>query len=481
MINLDIFWLFDMSKKVSLDWIDDNEKRIIDISDKIWENPELGLFEYKTAKLLSDEIERHGFKVDRGVAGMPTAFLATWGSGKPVIGIMGELDALPGLSQKTLPHRDPIEEGAPGHGCGHNIYGTSGMAGAIALKMAMEKANIPGTIKFYGCPAEESHGGKVFMVRDGLFDDVDACLSHHPWPSNSAGLCSGNAMNSVKFEFYGAASHAAMSPHLGISALDAVELMNMGVNYLREHMIEKARIHYVIESGGRQPNVVPDYARSWYYIRSPEREQVDQLYEKVLKIAEGAALMTGTTHKVKFLSGSYNLLPNKTLSELVTANMREIGAPKHTNEELDFAKELSKSFDPEQKKESMIRTQLPDWEKMVDEYFDERILDAWDEGTVNAGSSDVSDVSWNTPTIEFGTTSIVIGTLFHSWQFTAQTGMSIGHKSLIFASKVIATSAMDLMTKPDLLKKTREDWRKQLAGRVYKSPLPADLKPPLNQ
>ncbi|MCK4437807.1 amidohydrolase [Candidatus Bathyarchaeota archaeon] len=216
-------------KETAYKWIDENEKSIIEWSDKAWEFAELGLLEFKTSKYLSGIAEKHGFKVDRGVAEMPTAFVGTWSNGKgPTLGILGELDALAGISQKAVPYKEPIKEGAPGHGCGHNIYGTSGMAGAIALKMAMEKANIPGTIKFYGCPAEESHGGKVFMVRDGLFDGVDACLSHHPWPSNSAGLCSGNAMNSVKFEFYGAASHAAMSPHLGISALDAVELMNMG-------------------------------------------------------------------------------------------------------------------------------------------------------------------------------------------------------------------------------------------------------------
>ncbi|RLI10156.1 amidohydrolase [Candidatus Bathyarchaeota archaeon] len=469
-----------MSKDVALSWIDENEKRIIEISDKIWELAEVGLLEHETAKLLSKEIEKHGFRVERGVAGMPTAFVATWGSGKPVIGILGELDALPGLSQKPVPYKEPLKEGAPGHGCGHNIHGTSGMAGAIAVKVALEEAGIQGTVKFYGCPAEETLVGKVFMVRDGLFDGVDAVLSHHPGSANTAGIGSSNAMNSVKFHFYGAASHAAGSPEQGRSALDAAELMNVGVNYMREHVIQEARIHYIIEDGGHEPNVVPPYVRTWYYVRAPEREQVEQIYEWVLRIADGADLMARTTHRVEFLTGCYNLLPNKTLSELVVSNMREIGAPKHT-EELEFARELNESIPPEQKKESLRKSKRPGWEKMLDELFDERVLDAWNEGMVMAGSTDVSDVSWVTPTMEFSTTCCILGTPGHSWQFTAQTGTSIGHKSLIFASKVIAASALDLLTKPELLKKAREEWKERLGGRVYKPPIPADLKPPLHQ
>jgi len=470
-----------MSKEVALSWIDENERRIVEISDEIWEFAEVGLLEHKTSKLLSDEIEKNGFSIERGVAGMPTAFVATWGSGHPVIGVLGELDALPGLSQKPVPYREPLKEGAPGHGCGHNIHGTSGMAGAVAVKVAMEELGLPGTVKFYGCPAEETLVGKVWLVRDGYFEGVDAVLSHHPGSANTAGLSSSNAMNSVKFHFYGAASHAAGSPEQGRSALDAAELMNIGVNYMREHVIDKARIHYVIEDGGHQPNVVPPYVRSWYYVRAPEREQVDQIYERVLRIAEGADLMANTTHKVEFLTGCYNEMPSKTLSELVVANMREIGAPEHTEEELEFARELNKSIPPEQKKESLRKSKRPGWEKLLDEYFDDRVLDAWNEGMVSAGSTDVSDISWVTPTMEFGTTCRILGTPGHSWQYTAQTGMSIGHKSLIFASKVIAASALDLMTKPELLKKAQAELKERLAGRVYKPPIPADLKPPLHQ
>jgi aminobenzoyl-glutamate utilization protein B len=470
-----------MVKEVALSWIDENEKKIIEISDKVWEYAEVGLLELKTAKLISEEIEKHGFKVEREVAGMPSAFVGTWGSGRPVIGVMGELDALAGISQKVSPYRDPVKEGGSGHGCGHNIHGTSGMAGAIAIKTEMEANNIPGTVKFFGCPAEETLVGKVFMVRDGVFDGLDACLSHHPSRSNTAGLRSSNAMNSFKFHFHGRTAHSAGDPENGISALDAVELMSNGVNFMREHVIEKARIHYIVEIGGGQPNVVPEYARTWYYCRAPQRDQVEYIYNWILQIADGADKMARTTHEVEFLTGCYNKMPSKTLSDLVVKNMREIGAPKHTKEEIEFAKKLNESIPPELKKEGLRKSKLPDWEKMVDELFDERVLDPWDEGEEGGGSTDVSDVSWITPTMEFNTVCCMLGTPGHSWQYVAQSGMSIGHKGLIFASKIIAGSGLELLTNAELLKTAKEEWKKRLGGRVYKSPLPPDLKPPLHQ
>jgi aminobenzoyl-glutamate utilization protein B len=470
-----------MVKETALSWIDDNEKQIIKISDKAWEYAEVGLLEYKTSKLLADEVERHGFKVERGVAGMPTAFVATWGSGRPVIGVMGELDALAGVSQKAVPYKEPVVEGGPGHGCGHNIHGTSGMAGAIAIKREMEENDIPGTVRFYGCPAEETLVGKVWLVREGFFDGVDACLSHHPSSANTAGLGSSNAMNSVKFHFHGRTAHAAGDPENGISALDAVELMSNGVNFMREHIIEKARVHYVTEVGGGQPNVVPAYARTWFYVRAPEREQVEYIYNWVLQIADGADKMARTTHEVEFLTGCYNMLPNRGLSELVVRNMREIGAPVHTEEEIEYAKQMNESISPQSKKEGLRKSERPGWEKMLDELFDERVLDDWREGKVGAGSTDVSDVSWVTPTMEFGTACCMLGTPGHSWQFAAQSGMSIGHKGLMFASKVIAASGLELMTNPKLLSGVREEWGERLAGRSYKPPIPMDLKPPLNQ
>jgi len=468
------------AKQKALNWMSNNESRIIEISDRIWEFAELGLQEFKSSSLLAEELRKAGFKVEMGVAGMPTAFVATYGSGRPVIGVMGEYDALPGLSQKPLSTKEPLAEGAPGHGCGHNIHGTSGMAGAIGAKMAMEANGIRGTLKFFGTPAEESASGKVFMVRGGVFDDVEAVLSHHPSSMNTAGLSSSLANNSVKFHFYGVSSHAAGSPEQGRSAMDAVELMNVGVNFLREHVVQEARIHYVVEAGGDQPNVVPAYARSWYLIRAPERDQVDLIYNQVLEIARGAAIMTGTTHKVEFIKGVYNELPNRVLSELVVSNMREIGAPKYTEEEQRFAKEIAKTITPEMKRGSLRKSKRPGWEKLMDVDLDQSIPDAWNEGEVSPGSTDVSDVSWKAPTMEFGTATFVLGTPGHSWQNTAQSGMGIGHKSLVFAAKTISASVVDLLTKPELLKKVKDEFERKLAGRVYKSPLPPEVKPPLD-
>lgn len=469
-----------MVKESAFEWIEKNRERLIHISDTIWEYAELGLREYKSSKLLADELEKHGFKVERGVAGMPTTFVATWGSGKPVIGIMGEYDALPGLSQKVVPWREPLKPGAPGHGCGHNIHGTSGMAAAIAVKVAMEKHGLEGTVKFFGCPAEENFSGKVFMVRDGVFDGVDAVLSHHPSSMNAATLKSSLAINSARFHFYGKAAHAGGSPEEGRSALDAVELMNVGVNYLREHIIQDARIHYVIEKGGEQPNIVPEYARSWYYVRAPERDQVEYIYDWVVDIAKGAALMTRTRVEVEFLEGIYNLIPNRTLAELVVSNMREIGLPEYSEEDLKFAKEIAKTIPRESKINQLRKSGRPGWERLIDKLMDDEVPDPWGEGEVSHGSTDVADVSWQAPTLEFSTAAWVLGTPGHSWQAVAQSAAGTGHKSLIFASKVLAASVLDLLTNPGLLEKAKQEHRKRLKGRKYVSPIPPEHKPPLD-
>ncbi|MBD3170855.1 amidohydrolase, partial [Candidatus Bathyarchaeota archaeon] len=332
-----------MIKETAWKWIDEHREEFIEVSDKVWEYAELGLVEHKSAQLHVDTLREHDFRVEHGVAGMPTAFVATWGEGEPVIGFMGEYDALPGISNKPVPHKEWLIEDGPGHGCGHNIHGTSGFMAAIATKQVMEKEEIKGTIKVYGSPAEENYDGKAYLVREGYFKGVDACLSHHPGGMNVAGLASSNAVNSVKYEFHGKTAHAAGSPEQGRSALDAIELMNIGVNYLREHVVQEARIHYVIEEGGGQPNVVPDYARSWYYIRAPERSQVDTIYSRINKIAEGAAMMTDTEVKIDLIAAIYNKIPNRTLSELVTSNMREVGHPGWTEEELEFASEIAET------------------------------------------------------------------------------------------------------------------------------------------
>ena len=470
-------------KDTAYQWIDENEKKIIEWSDKVWDFAELGLLEFKTAEYLSNISEKAGFKVDRGVAEMPTAFMGTWsnGEGGPTIGILGELDALAGISQKPVPYKDPVKEGAPGHGCGHNIYGAGAVAAGIALKVAMEEHKIPGTIKVYGCPAEETLVGKIWMVKHGLFDGVDAVLAHHPSSANTAGTGSSNAMNSFKVHFYGRTAHSAGDPENGISALDAVELMSNGVNFMREHVIEKARVHYIHEETGGQPNVVPAYARTWYYNRAPQRAQVEEIYGWIMDIVKGANLMARTTSKVEFLTGCYDKLPNGVLASLIVDKMRDIGAPKFTEEDEAFATKMGEFVDIDKKMNSLQKSNRPDWQKLRDVNFDDRILDDYRAGMVGAGSTDVSDVSWVTPTIEFGTTCCMLGTPGHSWQFTAQNGMSIGHKGLIFSTKVHASAGLELLTKPDLLQKVKDEWVERLAGRVYKPPIPMDLKPPLDQ
>jgi len=471
-----------MAYRVANEWVDEHAALLIDAHQRIWEWAEVGLQELRTGKLLADILEEQGFAVERGVAGMPSAFVATYGSGAPTIGILAELDALPGLSQKAVPYREPAVEGGAGHGCGHCSYAASGLGAALAVKAALDAGVCGGTVKCFGCPAEETLVGKVFMIRDGYFDGLDACLGHHPGGANAASLTSSHAMNSAKFEFFGKASHAGGSPEQGISALDAVELMNVGVNYMREHVVQEARMHYVIEEGGHEPNIVPAYARSWYYVRAPERDLVDRYYAWMLRIADGADLMAGTTHKVRFLTGVHNTIPNRPLAERVVANMREISAPAYTAEELAFAKELGASVAKEQKRSGLRKSLLPDALELLDVDLNTRIYDPYGEGrSGSGGSSDVADVSWNAPTIEFSTAAFVVGCPGHSWQHTAVSGTSIAHKSTLYAAKVMAATALDLLAQPEQLAKVREDWQARMKGLTYQSPLPPDLQPPLDQ
>jgi len=470
-----------MSKKKIWDWIDEHRDEFIEVSDEIWEYAEYGLCEDKSSKLVAEKLREHGFRVEHGVAGMPTAIYAEWGEGRPVIAAQGEYDALPGISNKAVPWKEPLVVDGMGHGCGHNIHGASALAAAVAVRYALEEEGLGGTIRFYGTPAEENFGGKVYMAMEGLYDDVDACISHHPSSMNVADLSSSNATNSARFHYYGKTAHAAGNPEMGRSSLDAVELMNIGVNFLREHMIEKARVHYVIEEGGGQPNVVPDYARSWYYIRAPRRDQVDPLFERIKKIAEGAALMTGTELRIDHTGGLYNVIPSRALSEVVTANMREVGAPEYTEEELEFAAKIAESFPKESKIDGLRKRKVPDWERYVDVDLVTDILDPWDEGETSAGSTDVADVSWVTPAIEFGTACNVLGAPGHSWQFVACSGSSIGRKSLVFASKTMAGSIWDLMTKPELLERAKGEHGKRLEGQTYKPVGDPKRKPPLEE
>jgi len=469
-----------MIKEKAWKWIDDNKDQFIEVSDQIWGYAELGLVETQSSKTIEKKLRLHGFEIDMGVAGMPTALVATFGYNKPTIGIMGEYDALPGVSQKTIPVKEPLIEGGSGHGCGHNIHGVSGLTAAIALRYTLEKENLNGTVKFFGTPAEENYSGKVFMVREGLFDDVDACLSHHPGSINTARLSSSNAVNGVKFHYYGKTSHAAGNPEQGRSALDAIELMNLGVNFLREHIIDDARIHYVIEDGGGQPNVVPDYARSWYYIRAPERDQLEPIYQRILKIAKGAALMTETELEVEFIKAIYNKIPSKVLSDLVIKNMREIGTPEYTEEELEWARNLTSTVSRESKIGQLMKSKRPGWEKLVDVVMDTSVPDAWNDGIVSPGSTDVSDVSWKAPTMEFSTATWPLGVPGHSWMNVAGGAHSTGHKSLLFSSKVIAASGLELLMDEALREAAWKEHAERTMGKEYKTPIPEGMNPPLD-
>ncbi len=464
-----------MSKETAWKWIEDHKNELTKVCDDVWGFAEYGLLEEKSSRIIASTLEKHGFKVRLGVAGMPTAIVAEWGTGKPVIGLMGEYDALPGISNKVTPKQDPLIPGGFGHGCGHNIHGTTAMGAAIALRHALKPEQA--TIRFYGTPAEENFQGKIFMVAAGLFTGVDACLSHHPGSLNVASLASSTATIHAKFSYHGKTAHAAANPEQGRSALDAVELMNVGVNYLREHIIQQARIHYVIEAGGGQPNVVPDYARSWYYVRAPEMDQLESIYRRVEKIAQGAALMTETTLSIDMDRGSYNKIPSKVLSDVVTANMRAVGAPTYTPEELAFAAEIAKTFPRENKLDTLKKSKLPNWERYADTDLPTDILDPWDDGETSPGSTDVSHVSWNTPTMEFGTTCNILGAPGHSWQFTAAAGSSIGHKSLTFAAKTMAGAAIDLIAKPELIAKAKEEHKRRLGKNVYTPD--TERRPPL--
>jgi aminobenzoyl-glutamate utilization protein B len=457
-----------MVKETAWNWIDTNQTLLTAVSDKIWEYAEYGLCEKKSSKLHADTLREHGFTVQNGVAGMPTAILAERGKGRPIIAVMGEYDALPNLSNKRQPKKEPLVEGGMGHGCGHNIHGTTALGAALAAATAMEKHKLPGTIRFYGTPAEENFSGKRIMVNHGLFDDVDAALSHHPGTLNVATLASSNVISGCRFHFHGKSSHAAGNPEMGRSALDAVELMNIGVNFLREHIIPDARIHYVIEAGGGQPNVVPDYARSHYYIRAPEQELLEPIKKRVKKIAEGAAMMTETSLEAEMSWGGYHKIPNRVLSETVTSNMREVGPPEYSEEDLAFAAKIAETIPREDRVNGLKKNKVPDWEKIVDVDLVTTIFDAWDDGTTSPGSTDVADVSWITPTMEFRTACNVNGSPGHSWQITACSGTSVGHKCLIFAAKTMAGSVLDLLQDPGLVKRAQEEHQKRLRGKEYR-------------
>ncbi len=460
-----------------VEWLEERQGRFIAMADEIWRNPELALAEYKACKLQSEDLAADGFTITSNVGDMPTAFMAEWtqGEGGPVIGFLGEYDALPGLSQKNQDVQSPIVVDGPGHGCGHNLLGTAALAAASVLKAWLEHSGHPGTVRYYGCPAEETCEGKVFMARAGVFDDLDFALTWHPGSTNTVWAGSSLAVNNIKYRFKGRTAHAAANPETGRSALDAVELMNVGVNFLREHMPEKARIHYVITNGGGAPNVVPDDAEVWYFIRSPERYQVDELTERVRKIAQGAAMMTETTLEENFVAGAYNVLPNDVLSDHLMTVLEELGPIEFTDEEKAYGKTVADQFSPD------LRAFLLEQEKLPAELIETGLNgDVWpirDRGECMPGSTDVADVSWITPTAQITTTTWALGIPGHSWAVTATGAMSIGHKGMLHAARTMAITAADAILNPSIIEAARAEFAESTAGRPYQCPVPDHVMP----
>jgi aminobenzoyl-glutamate utilization protein B len=430
---------------------------------QIWDYAELGYKETKSAALHVQNLKDAGFTVETGVAGIPTAFVATYGSGSPVIGILAEYDALPGLAQEAVAEKKSIEGKAGGHGCGHHLFGTASVSAGIAVKKLIEEKKISGTIKVYGCPAEEGGSGKVYMVREGLFNNVDAVIHWHPDDENKVYMTSFIANKSAKFKFYGISSHAAMSPENGRSSLDAVEAMNNMANMMREHIPQETRIHYVITNGGKAPNVVPDYAEVYYYIRHPKREVTVDVFDRITKAAEGAALGTGTTMQYEIVGGTHDLLINKTLASLMQENLEKVGGVVYTEEEKAFGKKLQASF----------FNKAPAIEEAS------TIKPLQKETNAGGGSSDVSDVSYVVPTVGLEAATWIPGTSAHSWQAVASGGTEIGTKGMLVASKTMALTAIDLFSKPAVIVKAKEEFIKSVGDYKYK-PLLGDRKPALN-
>jgi len=435
----------------------------MDMSMVLWDYAELALLETASAEYLADFLEAEGFTVERGVAEMPTAFVASFGSGKPIIGVLAEFDALPGIGNAVVPRREPREDGNPhGHGCGHNLFGAASAAAAVAIKRTMEEHELSGTLRLYGTPAEETVVGKVYMAKAGLFDDLDATLDWHPGLETKVRNQSGQAMNNFEVEFFGQAAHSAADPWNGRSALDAVEMMNYGANMMREHVRPTTRIHYVIPSAGEAPNVVPEYARVWYYVRDTARAPVDAYYDRLLKIAEGAALATATEYKVTLLTGVHATLLNRPLQEAMQANLEFVGGPEFTEEDQAFAKALQAYLEIEEKGLDSDPKPLKD-----------------EVEPPGGGSTDVAEVSRIVPVVSLSVTTAAAGIPWHSWATTASHGTEGSVKGAEIAAKVLALTGVDLLLNPELIREARAFFDEMTEGKPYVSPVPADQKPPM--
>ena len=475
-------------KSQALDAIDRNRELLCRVSDQLWEHPEVGFHEKYAAELYCDTLEALGFQVERNLAGIPTAFSGTYGNDGPVIGFLGEFDALPGLSQvEAALEKIPAQESAPGHGCGHNLLGVGSLAAAVAVKQYLQDNHLPGTVVFFGCPAEEGGSGKGFMARDGVFDELDFAISWHPGDQNEVSVGSSLANYQVFYRFFGTASHAAACPELGRSALDAVELMNTGVQYLREHAIQEARIHYAItNTGGYSPNVVQPFAEVLYLIRAPKNDQVKELFERVNDIARGAALMTGTRMEMQFVKACSNVVDNTVLEEVLQKNLEEVEREPYTEAELEFAKKLAGTYgggelDVQDLLKRYEKSRKAEVEAFLNAHKDDVICDyivpLKDTETVMAGSTDVGDVSWVCPTAQINAVTEAAGTPGHSWQQVSQGKSSIAHKGMLFAGKVMAGAVIDVLEDQRLIGEAKDELKKRVGEAGYVAPIPKDVRP----
>ncbi len=449
------------NKKRLLKSIEKHQNKLIEISDEIWGLAETAFEETSSAKILADYAEKQGFTVERGVAEMPTAFVATYGSGKPVISVLGEFDALPGISQKATPTKSPLKEGAAGHGCGHNLFGAGSLGAAIAIKELIQAGKIKGTVKFFGTPSEEKFFGKIWMVRAGLWDDIDVNISWHPSASIKADVQSSLALVDFKVEFFGQAAHASADPWNGRSASDALELYTTGINYYREHVKPTVRMHYHIQDGGQVVNVVPDYARLWMRVRDTKRSGMMPVYERVQKMAEGAAIMANVDYKVSLISGIYEVLVNREGGKIMQQNLELLGSIQYTDDEIAFGKKIQEVTDkPQVGMDSEIKP-----------------LEATREHP-GGGSTDVGDVSWNVANINLAVTTAPKDTPWHSWAVVACGGMSIGHKGMLYASKAMSMTMLDLFENPNLVKKVKAEYIARKGDEVY-TPIIPEGPPPI--
>lgn len=443
--------------------IDAKYEQYKDAAMQIWNFSEVGYKEVKSSALLQKLLAENGFQVQTGVAGIPTAFVATYGGGGPVIGILAEYDALPGLSQQAVAEKKPAEGRTAGHGCGHHLFGTASVATGIALQNLISEKKLTGTVKVFGCPAEEGGSGKVYMVRDGLFNNVDAVIHWHPGSENKVTMTSALANKSAKFRFKGISAHASASPEKGRSSLDGVEAMNYMVNLMREHIPQETRIHYVITDGGKAPNVIPDYAEVYYYVRHPRRKEVVEIFDRVAAAAEGAAKGTGTTTSFEIIGGTHDLLINETLAAVMQRSLEKVGGIAYTPADVQFARQMQQTLGFDAPAIETAETVKP-------------LKTTTDAG---GGSTDVGDVSYAVPTVGLTTATWVPGVPAHSWQAVACGGTNIGTKGMIAAAKAMALTALDLFTNPAVITKAKQEWKASIGSYQYQ-PLLGDRKPALN-